>query len=63
MRSTAGTTLSLSHLGRPKAVITLQFEESYNQWVNKEISVVEAMKKASMSKTTFYRKVKELKEK
>ncbi|NRG44945.1 hypothetical protein HRF87_09235 [Bacillus sp. CRN 9] len=55
--------MSLSHLGRPKAVITLQFEESYNQWVNKEISVVEAMKKASMSKTTFYRKVKELKEK
>lgn len=62
MWSTAGT-LSLSHLGRPKAVITPQFEEAYNQWVNKEISAVEAMKKASMSKTTFYRKVKELKEK
>lgn len=51
------------HLGRPKAVITTQFVEAYNQWVNKEISAVEAMKKANMSKTTFYRKVKEFKEK
>ncbi|MGG0888951.1 recombinase family protein [Cytobacillus horneckiae] len=49
------------HLGRPKAVITPQFEEAYNQWVNKEISAVEAMEKANMSKTTFYRKVKEFK--
>lgn len=49
------------HLGRPKAVITPQFEQAYNQWINKEISAVEAMKKANMSKTTFYRKAKELK--
>lgn len=50
------------HLGRPKAVITKEFEQAYKQWTNKEISAVEAMKIANMSKTTFYRKVKELKE-
>lgn len=49
------------HLGRPKAVITPEFEQAYKQWTNKEISAVEAMKMANMSKTTFYRKVKELK--
>ncbi|MCM3113619.1 recombinase family protein [Lederbergia lenta] len=50
------------HLGRPKAVITAEFEQAYKLWINKEISGVKAMKMANMSKTTFYRKVKELKE-
>ncbi|MGG3662958.1 recombinase family protein [Bacillus gobiensis] len=50
------------HLGRPKAVITPEFEQAYKKWSMKEISAVEAMKMANMSKTTFYRKVKELKE-
>lgn len=49
------------HLGRPKAVITPEFELAYKQWINKEISAVDAIKKAKMSKTTFYRKIKELK--
>lgn len=51
------------HLGRPKAVITPEFEEAYNQWIKKEITAVEAIKKSNMSKSTFYKKVKELKEK
>ncbi|MGG3641441.1 recombinase family protein [Bacillus gobiensis] len=50
------------HLGRPKAVITPEFEQAYKKWSMKEISAVEAIKMANMSKTTFYRKVKELKE-
>lgn len=50
------------HLGRPQAVITEEFKQAYNQWTNKEISAVDAMKMANMSKTTFYRKVKEFKE-
>lgn len=51
------------HLGRPKTVITPQFEEAYNLWIKKEITAVEAIKKSNMSKSTFYKKVKELKEK
>jgi len=47
------------HLGRPRTVLTPEFEEAYQKWVNKEISAVEAMKASHMSKTTFYRKVKE----
>ncbi|WP_110925917.1 recombinase family protein [Bacillus massiliglaciei] len=50
------------HLGRPKAVITPEFEEAVKLWTNQKISAVEAMKMSKMSKTTFYRKVKELKE-
>ncbi|MEK3991987.1 recombinase family protein [Robertmurraya sp. FSL R5-0851] len=50
------------HLGRPKAVITPEFELAYKQWNNNEITAVEAMKKANVSKTTFYRLVKQLKE-
>lgn len=50
------------HLGRPRAVITPEFEIVYKQWINKEISAVNAMKKANVSKTTFYRLVKKLKE-
>ncbi|MEK3886622.1 recombinase family protein [Bacillus sp. FSL K6-3431] len=50
------------HLGRPHAVITPEFLQAHKQWINKEITAVAAMKMANMSKTTFYRKVKELKE-
>lgn len=46
------------HLGRPKAVITPEFKIAYKQWLNKEITAVDAMKKANVSKTTFYRLVK-----
>jgi len=49
------------HLGRPKAVVTPEFELAYKHWINKEITAVEAMRKANVSKTTFYRLVKQIK--
>lgn len=49
------------HLGRPKAAITPEFKEAYIKWANQEITAVEAMRLSNMSKTTFYRKVNELK--
>lgn len=50
------------HLGRPGYVTTPEFLKAYELWTNKEITAVEAMKMAEVSKTTFYRKVKELQE-
>lgn len=47
------------HLGRPKSLITLEFEQAYKQWKVGEITAVGAMKKSNMTKATFYRKVKE----
>lgn len=47
------------HLGRPKKSITPAFEQAYKQWKAGNISAVAAMKKANLSKATFYRKVKE----
>lgn len=47
------------HLGRPKLSITPAFEEAYRLWKAEEITAVEAMEKAGMTKATFYRKVKE----
>ncbi len=47
------------HLGRPKTTITTEFEQAYKQWKAREITAVEAMKRSSMTKATFYRKVKE----
>lgn len=35
------------------------FQEIYNQWLRKEITAVQAMKKLNVSKSTFYRRVKE----
>lgn len=47
------------HLGRPKTDITQAFENAYALWKDGQITAVEAMKKADMTKATFYRKVKE----
>lgn len=47
------------HLGRPKTTITTEFEQAYKRWKAREITAVEAMKRSSMTKATFYRKVKE----
>lgn len=48
--------------GRPKSDISPEFVEAYNAWKANEITAVEAMKRSNSSKTTFYRKVKELEE-
>ncbi|WP_412094923.1 hypothetical protein [Bacillus atrophaeus] len=42
-----------------KTTITTEFEQAYKQWKAGEITAVEAMKKSSMTKATFYRRVKE----
>lgn len=46
-------------VGRPRAVITPAFEEAYKNWQAGEITAKQAMREAGMSKSVFYRKVKE----
>lgn len=36
------------------------FQEVYHQWICKEITAVQAIKKLNISKSTFYRRVKEV---
>ena len=45
--------------GRPKTQITQEFIDVYNLWKNKEIKAVEAFAKLNLTKSTFYRLVKE----
>lgn len=45
--------------GRPKAQVSNEFIEVYNRWKQKEITAVQAMKKANVKKTTFYKLVKQ----
>ena len=48
------------HLGRPELKIDMQlFVEVYNQWKKGDITGVQAMNKANMKKTSFYKNVKE----
>jgi DNA invertase Pin-like site-specific DNA recombinase len=47
------------HLGRPKAEYTEAFKVAYTSWKAGEISAVEAMTRANVKKTTFYKLVKE----
>jgi DNA invertase Pin-like site-specific DNA recombinase len=47
------------HLGRPKATVTSEFKQAYTAWKAGSITAVEAMKQAKMTKTTFYKMVKE----
>ncbi len=39
-----------------------RFDEIYEKWKNKEITGVQAMRLSNFSKTTFYRRVREMKE-
>ena len=43
-----------------KKIQNERFEEIYEKWKNKEITGVKAMKILNISKTTFYRRVKEM---
>jgi DNA invertase Pin-like site-specific DNA recombinase len=45
--------------GRPRVETPDNFKEVYDRWKNAEIMAVEAMKILSMTKTTFYRQVRE----
>ncbi|COT22406.1 site-specific recombinase [Streptococcus pneumoniae] len=46
------------HLGRPKVEITDEFIQAYQEWKDRKITAVEAMKRSGMPNTTFYRIVK-----
>lgn len=48
--------------GRPMVTIPPNFPEVYNRWQNKEITAVQAMKELNLRKTTFYKFVKEFRE-
>ncbi|CAH0324290.1 recombinase family protein [Priestia megaterium] len=45
--------------GRPKAQVSKEFIEVYNRWKQTEITAVQAMEKANLKKTTFYKLVKQ----
>jgi DNA invertase Pin-like site-specific DNA recombinase len=45
--------------GRPKATITEEFKQAYNQWKSGEITAVSAMQEIGVKKTTFYKLVRE----
>ena len=47
-------------LGRPAAEVGERFYEAVTEWREKKITAVEAMKRAGLPKSVFYRKVKEL---
>lgn len=47
------------HLGRPSIEQPKEFAEIYDQWKQKEITAVEAMKKMKLSSSTFYRMVRQ----
>ena len=47
-------------LGRPAAEVGESFFEAVTEWREKKITAVEAMKRAGLPKSVFYRKVKEL---
>ena len=46
------------HLGRPKINQPEEFDKVYGQWKRREITAVEAMRKMSLSSSTFYRMVR-----
>lgn len=48
--------------GRPKIEINDKFIKAYNRWERGSITAVQAMEEAEMTKSTFYRRVKEYEE-
>lgn len=47
-------------MGRPSITVSKDFAEIVKDWKEGKTTAVEAMKRAGMTKATFYRKVKEL---
>lgn len=47
------------HLGRPKAKLPEQWDLIYKEWKCKNITAVKAMKDLNLSKSTFYKLVKQ----
>ncbi|MCH5584888.1 recombinase family protein [Shimazuella sp. AN120528] len=48
--------------GRPKAQITDEFMEAYDEWKKGEITATQAMQQAQVKKTTFYKLAKQVEE-
>ena len=47
------------HLGRPKATVPKEFDKVYQEWKSDKLKAIEAMRKLGLTKTTFYKLVKE----
>ena len=47
-------------MGRPEIKPCVEFESIVKEWQDGKMTAVEAMKKAGMTKSTFYRKVKSI---
>ena len=47
------------HLGRPKTELPVEFEEQYQAWKRKEQTAVATMTNLGLTKTTFYKLVKQ----
>ena len=45
------------HMGRPKCSVPPNFKEIYQEWKEGKITAVEAMRRAGMKKTSFYKMV------
>ena len=61
-RQREGIDLALQNgtaFGRPKATITEEFEQVYDQWKSGEMTAVKAMQEIGVKKTTFYKLVRE----
>lgn len=51
--------LKEGRVGRPSAERTEEYLEAYKKWKAKEITATEAMKRAGVSRATWYKMVKE----
>jgi len=64
-RQREGIDLALQNgiqFGRPAVFVSEEFKEVYRKWKAKELTAVEAMRKAGVKKTSFYKLVKALEE-
>ena len=51
-----GPVYSGKQYGRPKATITADWDDTYNQWKSGDISADDAARKLGISKATLYRR-------
>ena len=48
------------HMGRPEKILPCDFNSIVNLWKNEKITLDEALKRADISKSTFYRRLKKM---
>lgn len=49
------------HMGRPKANLPEDFDKIVRDWEEKKISIIQVLERCQMSKSTFYRKQRQMK--